>query len=134
MSTDSRASEAPRALHILLVEDDRSIRETLARILTDEGYSVTSTQNGWDGLTFLRSGSARPSLILLDLMMPVMDGWQFCAEKQRDPGLASIPVVLVSADRDVDQGSAAEVAAVCLQKPLDLEELLQVIERFSAKE
>jgi CheY-like chemotaxis protein len=123
-----------RAGHILLIEDDRAIRDTLARILAEEGYSVTSKQDGLDGLTYLRASRPLPSLILLDLMMPVMDGWQFCAEKACDPTLSPIPVVVVSADRNMDQGRAEGLAVLCMQKPLDLDELLEVIARFCAKE
>src|SRR6266496_6722379 len=82
---------------ILLVEDDRSIRDVLRAILEEEGYAVTTAENGRRALEHLRSGGA-PDLIVLDLRMPIMDGWQFRAMQKADPVLATIPVLAVSAD------------------------------------
>ncbi|MBC7545053.1 MAG: response regulator, partial [Candidatus Sericytochromatia bacterium] len=82
---------------ILIVEDDIDIRETLAEILADEGYSVASAANGLDAISYLQT-EAMPCVILLDLMMPVMSGWEFRAKQQQDPTLAGIPVVVLSGD------------------------------------
>src|SRR5438445_696734 len=83
---------------VLLVDDDFEICDTLSQLLQDEGYSVATASNGLEALHYLR-GATLPRLILLDLMMPVMNGWQFRHEQQRDPELASIPLVVLSADR-----------------------------------
>ena len=88
---------------ILIVEDDSDLREALSEVLRDEGYSVESAADGREALDRLRR-DLRPSLILLDLTMPVMNGWQFRAEQRRDPALSEIPVVVLSAgDHLADQ-------------------------------
>jgi CheY-like chemotaxis protein len=88
---------------ILIVEDESRIRAVLTEILEDEGYPVASARNGLEALTYLRQQADRPHLILLDLGMPVMTGWEFRAEQQRDPTLAGIPVIVMSALPDLDQ-------------------------------
>src|SRR5262245_51298579 len=86
-----------RPKRVLIVEDDMEIREALALVLRDEGYRVDVSDNGLSALEQLRAGLA-PDAIVLDLNMPVMDGWQFRTEVRRDARWASIPVVAVSAD------------------------------------
>ena len=109
---------------VFVVEDDTDTREMLSRFLEMEGYQVESATNGRQALERLQSGS-RASVIVLDLMMPVMDGWQFREEQVRDATLASIPVIVVSAaGRDrIDQIDANAV----LLKPIDLDELLSCV-------
>ena len=113
---------------ILIVEDDPDIRETLAEILQDEGYSVSGAANGQEALTHLRSGRPMPRLILLDLMMPVMDGWEFRSEQKQDPALAAVPVIVVSGDGNIAQKALSVEAAGYLGKPIDLDALLETIE------
>ena len=86
---------APR--RILLVEDDPDIRISLQSILAEEGFEVVACSNGRDALASLGTMTA-PDLIILDLMMPVMDGWQFRIQQKNDPALAQIPVIAISAD------------------------------------
>jgi signal transduction histidine kinase len=112
---------------ILLVEDDRSIRDVLRGILEEEGYAVTIAENGRRALEFLRSGGA-PDLIVLDLRMPIMDGWQFRAEQKADPVLAGIPVLAISADGSAK--AAAIDAAAYLRKPLSTGEMVEAIRRI----
>jgi signal transduction histidine kinase len=113
--------------HILLVEDDRSIRVVLQGILEDEGYRVTVAENGRRALERLRSSSV-PDLIVLDLRMPVMDGWEFRAAQKSDPALARIPVLAVSADGSAK--AAAIDAQAYLRKPLSTGALLHAIGRI----
>lgn len=122
----SRPPGAPRE-QILLVEDDRSIRNALQGILEDEGYAVTTAENGRQALDQLRA-SAAPKLIVLDLRMPVMDGWEFRAAQKSDPGLARIPVLAVSADGSAK--AAAIDAEAYLRKPLSTDALLNAIGRI----
>jgi CheY-like chemotaxis protein len=82
---------------ILIVEDEPPIRDVLAEILEDEGYRVSTVSNGMEALTYLRQQADRPRLILLDLGMPVMTGWEFREEQLRDATLKDIPVVVMSA-------------------------------------
>jgi len=114
---------------VLIVEDDPDIREALSQILEFEGYDVASVNNGQEALTYLRS-SRRPGLILLDLMMPVMDGWQFRSQQQQDKQLSEIPVVIVSADGRVFQKAHEINAAGFLRKPVELEVLLNTVQRY----
>ncbi|MGK4006627.1 response regulator [Sorangium sp. So ce1036] len=112
---------------ILVVDDDPDIRETLAELLQEEGYAVASAAHGAEALSALRT-DPRPGLILLDLMMPIMDGWQFRAEQKKDPELASIPVVIISATGR-DELVSSLGAAQFLKKPINLEQLLAAVEQ-----
>jgi CheY-like chemotaxis protein len=112
---------------IFIVEDDSDTREMLGRFLELEGFAVETAANGAQALQRLSDG-ARANVILLDLMMPVMDGWQFRREQIRRAELAAIPVIVVSAaGRDrIDKIDADAY----LSKPVDLEELLESVTRY----
>jgi CheY-like chemotaxis protein len=115
---------------ILVVDDDASIREALTEILADEGYAVTTATNGAEALTLLRPpADFRPCVILLDLMMPVMSGQEFYAEQQRDPALARIPIVVISADGNLALKAAA-FGGLFLSKPVRLETVLGVLDQL----
>jgi CheY-like chemotaxis protein len=113
---------------VLVVDDDRDIRETLQEILETEGYEVQTARNGADGLE--RARAVRPSLILLDLFMPVMDGAEFRHRQVEDTQLADIPVVIVSAAAGLEERIAALGVAGHLEKPLDIEHLFDVVGRY----
>jgi CheY-like chemotaxis protein len=110
---------------VLVVDDDADIRETVSLILEDEGYEVQSAGDGAAALAVLRAGPA-PDVILLDLMMPIMNGWQFREEQQRDTELARIPVVVLSADSNL-RDKAGFFGGTYLAKPVNIEALLQTI-------
>lgn len=114
---------------VMIVEDDFAIRDALTQILEDEGYVVVGAANGKEAIEHLRN-HVQPCLILLDLMMPVMNGWQFRQEQQQDPTLAPIPVVVISADSGVPQKAAAINAVGYLKKPVTLDGLLDTVERY----
>jgi CheY-like chemotaxis protein len=114
---------------ILVVEDDRTTRDAVALVLRDEGYSVTEASNGQEALLHLRN-TLPPDLILLDLMMPVMNGWEFRKQQTEDPALQAIPVVVVSADANIPQKTAALGAREYLTKPVDPEKLLEAVQRW----
>jgi len=82
---------------ILIVDDDSDVRRSLSDFLEDEGYAVAAASNGRAALDLMRGGGVRPAVILLDLMMPGMDGWDFRQAQLKDPTLASVPVVVVTA-------------------------------------
>ena len=109
---------------VLVVEDDPDIRATLCEALEDNGYRAAGAANGAEALEYLRKAAEPPCLILLDLMMPVMDGQTFRTEQRADPKLANIPVVVISAYRDVER-QANDLAAEFLSKPVRLETLLE---------
>src|SRR2546427_3268392 len=100
---------------ILVVEDDPDARDEMARVLRSEGYDVAAAGDGEQALAELRR--AAPALILLDLMMPVMDGFEFRVRQMQDPALAGIPVIVLSGGRDVQRQAAAPGATSCLPKP-----------------
>jgi signal transduction histidine kinase len=119
---ESRASRC-----VLLVDDEHDIREVFEAVLRYDGYEVLSCSDGQQAMDLLRRG-ARPDAIILDLMMPVMDGWQFRVAQKADPALASIPVIAVSADRTAK--AAAIAADVYLGKPVDVNALLAALDRL----
>lgn len=113
---------------ILLVEDDDSIRNMLATLLRMQGYRVATAANGKEALAELRGGEPT-QLIILDLVMPVMDGWEFRAEQRKDPALAEIPVAVLSGYRE--RQLAAQVAPVChFEKPLDFNLILETVRQY----
>jgi len=113
---------------VLVVEDDRDIRDGVLEILRDEGYLVRGFANGAEALAHLRTGG-RVSLILLDVMMPVMDGWELHHELQSDPVLAAIPVVLLTADDNARARAATMKITGSLSKPVRLDDLLAAVRR-----
>ncbi len=114
---------------IMVVEDDFAIRETIAELLEDEGYGVTRASNGAEALERLHD-TAETNLILLDLMMPIMDGWEFRSRQRNDPQLADIPVVVLSADNSLEQKVSTLGVEAWLSKPFDVECLLETIDRL----
>jgi CheY-like chemotaxis protein len=113
--------------HILVVEDDKDLREILGEALRLEGFSVVCVEHGAAALRYLGTG-ARPSVILLDLMMPVMDGWTFRRELLKDEVLAQIPLVVMTA---VGQGRATSIESnATLYKPLEIEAVLDAVESY----
>ena len=117
-------------MDILLIEDDADIRAVLIEFLTDEGYIVCGAEHGADALALLGGTTATPRLILLDLMMPVMNGWIFRMQQRANPTLADIPIVVLSASPALlDQYGPMDVAGL-LAKPIDLDDLLTVVQRY----
>jgi CheY-like chemotaxis protein len=114
---------------VLVVEDDHDVREALEEVLGGAGYGVITARHGAEALTHLRSGSL-PALILLDLSMPVMDGAAFCAEQKKDPRLAPIPIIVLSAAGALADKVSALAVAGYLRKPVRLDDLLTTVERF----
>jgi len=115
-----QASSAP----VLLIDDDPGVRRTLARFLGRDGIAVVEAGDGKQALTYLRDGGAA-SVIVLDLRMPVMDGFQFRAEQRREPALADIPVIVLSgadSDRFDELGAAA-----AFEKPASFASLVECV-------
>ena len=116
--------------NILIVEDDEAIRESLIELLETEGYCVKAAENGQVALDYLITSQHHPNLILLDLMMPVMNGWEFRVEQEKDPALAAVPVVVISGDGHVDEKKSQLRAADYLVKPVDFEVLLATVQKY----
>ncbi|MCA1825843.1 MAG: response regulator [Myxococcales bacterium] len=105
---------------VLVVEDDRDIREELTELLEENDYCVLVAEHGQHALDVMRAGN-RPDAIILDLMMPVMDGWEFRERQKKDPDFAPIPVIVTTAsERSVD-------ADALLRKPIDRDALLRAL-------
>ena len=114
---------------LLVVDDDLDIRDALQDVLEGAGYSVRLAADGQQALESLRAGWT-PNLILLDLMMPRMNGFEFRDVQRRDTGLCDIPVLLASADPALPQAARTLGVAGYLRKPLDLDDLLGTVDRL----
>ncbi|HTQ25273.1 MAG TPA: response regulator [Candidatus Binataceae bacterium] len=115
-----------RSPQILLIEDDSDLADAIVEVLQTEGYRVIHAPDGRAALRMLSDGRV-PQMILLDLMMPNMDGWEFRSEQLRDPRLAKIPVVVLSASGD---GARPISAKLMLRKPVTLETLVAAVRKF----
>ncbi len=126
MPKASAAERRPGATTVLVVEDDGDIRDELRLLLVELGHDVLLAKDGAQALRLLREGAAI-DLILLDLLMPVMDGWSFRKEQLADPALAEIPVAILSGVAGAGPGSLGLTEADFLGKPFDLERLLALV-------
>ena len=126
-----RAEEDDQRAVVLVVDDDRDIRETLQEVLEAEGYRAVTARHGAEGLEVARE--EHPALVLLDLFMPVMDGVEFRRRQLAEPALAGIPVVVVSAAH----GLAGRVASMGveghLEKPVRIDRLFDEVARFARR-
>lgn len=109
----------------MVVDDDPDVRASLREVLVEAGYQVTCVGNGREALERLQNGT-RPCVILLDLIMPVMDGYQFRREQKRNPSIADIPLIVITAMRS---GNVLVDADALVMKPLNIEELFRSIAR-----
>jgi CheY-like chemotaxis protein len=117
---------------ILVVEDDAAIRGLVTEVLRDDGYAVSEAANGAEALAYV--GKHKPDLIVLDLMMPVMDGWTFVEECQRTERCSEVPIVVTSASHDLPRTAErlrSYGVRTCLAKPFDVEGLLALVERYA---
>jgi two-component system, chemotaxis family, chemotaxis protein CheY len=117
---------------VLLVDDDRDIRETVAELLREEGYSVHIVSSGAAAVEHLKQ-HAPPRLILLDLMMPEMNGWEFLAVQKSQVEWAEIPVLLFSAHASVARVPLPRSVVGVIPKPVELDALLENVERACSK-
>jgi CheY-like chemotaxis protein len=114
---------------VLVVEDDADLRESLSQALQDHGFTVTQAGNGQQALDLLHSG-VRPGVILLDLMMPVVSGWQLRDALRHDPTFARIPQLVISAYLDETEQLVLRLPPDdCIRKPFHLRILIDAIER-----
>jgi CheY-like chemotaxis protein len=113
---------------VLVVDDDDGIRLVLADLLEFEGYEVVTAINGAEALSQVRT--ARPDVVVLDLMMPIMDGWQFMEACRREALCAATPVLIMSAYRHLAETAPRLAVDAYLAKPFDMETLLGTVERL----
>ena len=119
-------------MRVLIVDDDDDLQDALSESLENGGHETTCVSNGREALDYLKSG-APVCLILLDLTMPVMNGWEFRREQLEDAELAEIPVLIVTADGNADQKAHMLAANGFLQKPMLAEDLLTAVQKFCGK-
>jgi two-component system, chemotaxis family, chemotaxis protein CheY len=117
---------------ILLVEDDRAIRESFLEALEDEGYTAVGAIDGVDALDRLHKDGPLPELIVLDLMMPRMNGIELLQELAGEEGWSKIPVLVVTADASARRKAEALGVAGFLKKPVRLNQLFAAVERILA--
>lgn len=115
---------------IVIVEDDTDVRETLTELLEDEGYHPVGFSSGYDALKYLKETPKLPALILLDLMMPVMDGWEFREAQQGIDDIRDIPTVILSADNASQRAQHTLAATDYLSKPIHITTLLNLVEHY----
>lgn len=115
------------AKKIFVVEDDEAIRDAIVELLESEDYAVEHAANGRVALNQILATAALPDLILLDLMMPVMDGFAFCEAKRKRPNLAAIPTIVMSADGNVKRKQTQTGATAYMKKPIDIDALIAQI-------
>lgn len=112
---------------IMIVEDDVGVRDGLAELLEGEGYLVLRAANGREAFDRLRGDDPVPALIIVDLLMPVMGGHEFCSVIKSDPDLAGIPLIVMSADGRLGERAGDVEADAYLKKPLDMRALLTAV-------
>ena len=115
---------------LMIIDDDEDLRDVLASVMTTSGYSVAAFGDAREALAELRRGPA-PFLILLDLMMPGMSGWEFRQAQQQEQAIADIPVVVVTAAHSLGPDGHALGGVEALRKPFSLEALLEVVRRYA---
>jgi CheY-like chemotaxis protein len=118
------------AQSILIVEDDADVRGALTVFFEGEGYRVVEAAHGEEALRHLRANAAGFCIILLDLWMPVMNGWEFRAEQLKDPALAQVPVLVLTADHAAAKGAAGLAAVGCFTKPIEMDRLLEQVAHY----
>lgn len=114
---------------VIVVDDDPAILDLVEMILNEEGYSVRTAANGREALDLV--AEQRPALVLLDLMMPIMDGWSFCRRVKGEAATRTMPVIVMSADRHLNQKANDIDADGYLLKPFDLDKLLEVVAQYA---
>jgi CheY-like chemotaxis protein len=122
------------AKNILVIEDDIDIRESLQEFLESEGHRIETAENGERALELLTKPESKFDLILLDLMMPVMNGVEFRNRQALHPEYSRIPVVVISADNHTREIADSLGLPICVQKPMNLDDLLGAIEKSTSPE
>jgi len=118
---------------ILLVDDEEDAREAIAEILR-ERYDVVTASNGLEALRWLQKAISKPCFVLLDLVMPIMDGWQFLAHLRDDRALADISVVLISGETTSEETSRSMGLAGCIEKPIAIANLFRMLDDTREKQ
>lgn len=116
--------------NILIIDDSKDMRSLLKVILESKGYEANCSSNGEEALNILKSNAKLPDLILLDLRMPIMDGFEFLKRQRENPKLKDIPVVVMSGDDETESNELTTGSAL-LMKPFDLRSVIATVDKFS---
>src|SRR5262245_53485 len=130
LTSNPRDESAAADCRVLIVEDDLSTLEAVTELLESEGVTTCRARNGQEALDILRAGTT-PGLIIIDLMMPVMDGWEFCRRVAADEKMARIPIAIVTAAAAIERMPVRRNDAGFFTKPVDYGRLLEVVRRYS---
>jgi CheY-like chemotaxis protein len=130
MEAMTRAAAPTARRRVLVVDDNDDLRESLAVVLEFLGCEVATAPDGAEALRSLRGASELPCLIVLDLMMPVMNGWEFRAQQLRDPALRGVPVALLTGYAEARDAAADLQAAAVLPKPATVDGIRALVTRF----
>jgi CheY-like chemotaxis protein len=129
MAVRSSTPETPGGTQILVVDDERDIREALAELLDDAGFTVATAEDGARALEWMRSHPGSPGVVLLDMMMPVMDGFSFLAHRERDPALRAVRVVAFTANELAGKEALdSERVEAVLHKPLAWRRMMALLQ------
>jgi CheY-like chemotaxis protein len=126
----SSTEQCRGARYVLVVDDDDDLRETMELLLSTRGHAVVTAANGAEALQSLQGGPTHPCLILLDLMMPVMDGFEMLRRMGADPALSAVPVIVLTGAGPLADKRQTEVNVEVLRKPVDRQKILSTVERF----
>jgi CheY-like chemotaxis protein len=118
--------------YVLIVEDDPDMRESMESVLTYAGHSIAAVADGAEALSWLSGDRPHPCVIVLDLMMPGMNGFELRSRLRADPALAEIPVLVLTGAGNLADRKGIELQAEILRKPIDLKDLLAAIHRHCA--
>jgi two-component system chemotaxis response regulator CheY len=131
--TDTEEGAIPqKSGTVLVVDDDLDLRESIEAVLLSYGHGVATAADGGEALLWMRTQPQPPCVVLLDLMMPGMNGFELRSQMAADPGLATIPVVVITGAGVLADRRASELRAEILRKPIELATLLQTVKRFCA--
>lgn len=117
--------------HILIIDDSPDAQALLTILLQSRGYKIDCTSNGEEALRLLQSSNELPDVILLDLRMPIMDGFDFLELQRENPRIKDIPIVIMSGDEDIELTRAKTHVADILLKPLHISSIIEAVERNS---
>src|SRR3954454_24020766 len=131
-STDLTSLAEPTRPLVLVVDDDDAIREALCDLLDDAGFAAVGARHGLEALKVIAASDAAPTFILLDLMMPVMDGWAFCDSRGKNRALREIPVIAISA-ADLPESERPPAIDAFLMKPIDMAQFAGLAVRITGR-
>jgi CheY-like chemotaxis protein len=126
-------SDQAKSKKVMVVEDDAMIRASLVELLEGEGYEVIGVENGQAAMNYLKSSEVLPGVILLDVMMPIMDGWQFRTQQLSDSKISKIPVIVVTADGNAQDKADVMSAQGWVNKPFKIDDILESVAKHMAE-